>query len=146
VPSDKSFSVPTFLSLVHGKTEFNELERGLSQLRDQLHQQSRRRENLVRTHFGLFVQCAEGLQWLKQFRQSRSTCCECCFELVSLNSVFLSLSLSLSLKTPKLSHQKKTNKQTKDNMNNMNEQSCLNTSKLTILQFMFEFNFRASTL
>jgi hypothetical protein len=27
-----------------------------------------RRENLVRMHFGLFVQCSEGLEWLKRYR------------------------------------------------------------------------------
>ena len=31
--------------------------------------QSSRRENLVRLHFGLFVQCAEGLEFLKAYRK-----------------------------------------------------------------------------
>jgi hypothetical protein len=73
IPSDKNFSTSTFLSLVHGKSDFNELKKGLEHLNEQLQQQSRRRENLVRTHFGLFVQCADGLEWLKAYRQGSKT-------------------------------------------------------------------------
>ena len=74
LPGDKNFSMPTFLSLVHGKTSFDELKTGLDNLKQQLQQQSQRRENLVRTHFGLFVQCADGLEWLKSFRQGVFVC------------------------------------------------------------------------
>jgi hypothetical protein len=42
---------------------------GLSHLKGQLKSQSFQRENLVRTHFGLFVHCAEGLEWLKAYRK-----------------------------------------------------------------------------
>jgi hypothetical protein len=69
LPSDKSFSVPLFLSLVHGGTDYAEMQVGLDHLKDSLAQQSRRRENLVRNHFGLFVQCADGLEWLKAYRK-----------------------------------------------------------------------------
>ena len=45
------------------------MKQGLGHLKVQLQQQSKRRENLVRTHFGLFVQCSDGLEWLKEYRQ-----------------------------------------------------------------------------
>jgi hypothetical protein len=61
--------VPLFLSLVHGGTDYAEMQVGLDHLKDSLAQQSRRRENLVRNHFGLFVQCADGLEWLKAYRK-----------------------------------------------------------------------------
>lgn len=69
IPSDKAFSIPLFLSLVHGGTTFGELGTGLSNLRSHLLEQSTRRVNLVRNHFGLFSQCAEGLEWLKEYRK-----------------------------------------------------------------------------
>jgi hypothetical protein len=69
IPTDKGFSVPLFLSLVHGNTQFSDIQSGLLHLKDHLQQQSRRRENLVRDHFGLFVQCCQGLEWLKDFRK-----------------------------------------------------------------------------
>ena len=47
---------------------FNKLD-GLNHLKGQLRSQSFQRENLVRTHFGLFVHCAEGLEWLKAYRR-----------------------------------------------------------------------------
>lgn len=69
IPSDKSFSVSLFLSLVHGGTSFDELNTGLQNLHSHLKEQSTRRVNLVRNHFGLFSQCAEGLEWLRDFRR-----------------------------------------------------------------------------
>ena len=42
---------------------------GLTNLKGQLKSQSSQREDLVRTHFGLFVHCAEGLEWLKAYRR-----------------------------------------------------------------------------
>lgn len=69
IPSDKAFSPSLFLTLVHGGTPFDELRVGLDRLKEHLTQQSRRRENLVRSHFGLFVQCADGLEWLKAYHQ-----------------------------------------------------------------------------
>eukprot|EP01033_Poteriospumella_lacustris_P015418 gene15418-11025_t len=69
IPSDKAFSIPLFLNLVHGGTTFPELGVGLSNLRSHLQEQSTRRVNLVRNHFGLFSQCAEGLEWLKEYRK-----------------------------------------------------------------------------
>jgi hypothetical protein len=69
IPSDKAFSIPYFLSNVHCNTSFDELSTGLDHLSSYLQQQSVRRENLVRTHFGLFVQCADGLEWLRDYRR-----------------------------------------------------------------------------
>jgi hypothetical protein len=71
LPSDKSFSVPLFLTVVHGSTSFTDIKVGLEHLKEHLIQQSRRRrrENLVRNHFGLFVLCAEDLVWLKAYRR-----------------------------------------------------------------------------
>lgn len=69
IPSDKAFSIPLFLNLVHGGTTFTELGVGLGNLRSHLQEQSTRRVNLVRNHFGLFSQCAEGLEWLKEYRK-----------------------------------------------------------------------------
>lgn len=68
IPSDKSFSTTLFLTLVHGSTSFLQLQKGVDNLNELLQQQSSRRVNLVRLHFGLFVQCADGLEWLKAFR------------------------------------------------------------------------------
>jgi hypothetical protein len=45
------------------------MKKGLDNLKQHLTQQSKRRENLVRTHFGLFVQCSDGLEWLKSYRK-----------------------------------------------------------------------------
>lgn len=69
IPSDKTFSTTLFLSLVHGSASFDRLRQGVDNLSVLLQQQSSRRENLVRLHFGLFVQCADGLEWLKAFRK-----------------------------------------------------------------------------
>lgn len=69
VPSDRSFSTALYLTLVHGSISFNQLKTGLLHLQESLTQQSSRRENLVRMHFGLFVQCAEGLEFLKAYRK-----------------------------------------------------------------------------
>lgn len=69
VPSDRNFSTLLFLTLVHGSISFTQLRLGLDHLREHLMQQSSRRENLVRQHFGLFVQCADGLEFLKAYRK-----------------------------------------------------------------------------
>jgi hypothetical protein len=69
VPSDKNFSTALFLTLVHGSVSFNQLRAGQDHLQQHLMLQSSRRENLVRLHFGLFVQCAEGLEFLKAYRK-----------------------------------------------------------------------------
>lgn len=61
--------MPLFLSLVHGTRSFEELQQGLEKLKEYQRQQGNRRENLVRAHFGLFVQCADGLDWLKCYRK-----------------------------------------------------------------------------
>jgi hypothetical protein len=73
VPSDKNFSTVLFLTLVHGSASFNQLKAGQDHLQQHLMLQSSRRENLVRLHFGLFVQCAEGLEFLKAYRKG-GTC------------------------------------------------------------------------
>lgn len=61
-----------FLQYVHNKTNFEELQQGLEHLKEHVQQQSSRRENLVRTHFGLFVQCADGLEWLKGYQEGKN--------------------------------------------------------------------------
>eukprot|EP01038_Epipyxis_sp_PR26KG_P007822 gene7822-10624_t len=76
IPSDKSFSPSFFLSLVHGNISFLQLQSGMAHLKQLLKQQSGRRENLVRMHFGLFVQCAEGLEWLKAFKKGEKSSLE----------------------------------------------------------------------
>ena len=73
---------------------------GLDNLKDQLKTQSSQRENLVRTHFGLFVHCAEGLEWLKAYRRGGKRKTE------YTTSLFVSLSFSITLffsPTPTLS-------------------------------------------
>jgi len=69
LPQDKSFSPSLFLTLVHGGITLDQLNQGSENLRAQLLQQNSQRENLVRVHFGLFVHCAEGLEWLKGYRK-----------------------------------------------------------------------------
>ena len=69
VPDDKTFSPELFLTLVHGNTSFEQLQQGAANLRQQLLQQENHREALVRANFGLFVHCAEGLEWLKEYRR-----------------------------------------------------------------------------
>ena len=69
LPHEKNFSPSLFLTLVHGSISFAQLQDGSARLRARLHQQSSQREDLVRTHFGLFVHCAEGLEWLKAYRK-----------------------------------------------------------------------------
>ena len=69
LPRDKTFAPGMFLALVHGNISFDEMKIGLENLKALLDQQSNQRESLVRSHFGLFVQCAEGLDWLKAYRK-----------------------------------------------------------------------------
>jgi hypothetical protein len=72
LPIDKSFSASLFLTLVHGNISFNQLSDGLVNLKNQVQQQSSRRENLIRDHFGLFVQSSEGLKWLKAYKKGQA--------------------------------------------------------------------------
>jgi hypothetical protein len=69
IPSDKNFSTTFLLTLVHGGISFEELQKGLENLKKDLQTQSGRREGLVRDHYGLFIQCAEGLEWLKAYKK-----------------------------------------------------------------------------
>jgi len=69
LPDDKTFSPELFLTLVHGNTSFEQLQKGATNLRQKLLQQENHREALVRANFGLFVHCAEGLEWLKEYRR-----------------------------------------------------------------------------
>ena len=69
LPDDKMFSPELFLTLVHGNASFEELKKGAMNLRLQLTKQENHREALVRANFGLFVHCAEGLEWLKEYRR-----------------------------------------------------------------------------
>lgn len=70
LPSDKHFNPTLFLTFIHGNTSFGELLQGSKNLETILAQQSSRRVNIVREHFGLFVLCAESLEWLKLVRKS----------------------------------------------------------------------------
>jgi hypothetical protein len=68
LPSDRNFSPSLFLSLVHAKAGIPELKTGLDNLQVILDQQSNMRENLVRTHLGLFIDCVDSIHWLKQYQ------------------------------------------------------------------------------
>jgi hypothetical protein len=68
LPTDKNFSGSLFLSLIHGNTSFDQMKVGLEALSSQLLHHTSERENLIRTHFGLFIHCLEGLEWLKDYR------------------------------------------------------------------------------
>ena len=69
LPDDKNFSPQLFLTIVHGNTSFEQLQKGSANLRQQLLQHENKREALVRQNFGLFVHCAQGLEWLKEYRR-----------------------------------------------------------------------------
>jgi hypothetical protein len=70
LPDDKTFSPELFLTLVHGNASFEQLQSGSSNLQKLLLTQENHREALVRANFGLFVHCAEGLEWLKEYRRN----------------------------------------------------------------------------
>ena len=70
LPIDKNFCPVAFLTFIHGNVTFAKLMQGARHLEGILDQQSSRRVNIVRGHFGLFVLCAEGLEWLKLVRSS----------------------------------------------------------------------------
>ena len=70
LPTEKTFNPTLFLTFIHGNTTFTELMAGSKNLETTLTQQSSRRVNIVREHFGLFVLCAESLEWLKLVRKS----------------------------------------------------------------------------
>ena len=69
IPYEKNFSSALFLKLIHAETSFASLSDGLITLNAHLAKQSDQRQSLVRQHFGLFVHCATGLEWLKEFRK-----------------------------------------------------------------------------
>ena len=73
LPEDKAFSPELFLTLVHSNVSFEQLQTGAANLRSQLQEQENHRESLVRTNFGLFVHCAEALEWLKAYRKGKVT-------------------------------------------------------------------------
>jgi hypothetical protein len=60
LPMDKAFSPVLFLTFLHSNATFQELLDGSENLEKILQEQSSRRVNIVREHFGLFVLCAEG--------------------------------------------------------------------------------------
>lgn len=68
-PRDPNFSFGLFLRLVHTNSTLDDLYNGLTNLDAKLDIQSNQREGLVRSNYGLFVQCSEGLAWLKDFRK-----------------------------------------------------------------------------
>jgi hypothetical protein len=73
LPCDKNFNPALFLSLIHGSTPLNDFKRGLRNLRAAVDDRTKAREELVRNHFGLFVHCADELEWLRNFRRSFRT-------------------------------------------------------------------------
>ena len=77
IPYDKHFSSTLFLKLIHTETSFISLSNGLQHLNKHLAKQSDQRQSLVRQHFGLFVHCAEGLEWLKDFRKGCKSLFDC---------------------------------------------------------------------
>ena len=66
VPTDKNFDADTFLAVVHGNTAFDKFGEGLANLHLNVVQRESLRENLVREYFGLFVDCSDGLQYIKE--------------------------------------------------------------------------------
>ena len=68
LPVDKSFSAGLFLSIIHNNISFDELRGSLQHLSQLIDKQTNQRENLVREHFGLFISCADDLEWLKAYR------------------------------------------------------------------------------
>ncbi len=68
LPKEKTFSAALFLSTVHSGTAFKDFQRALPHLRALIVKQSTQREDLVRTYFGLFIHCADDLEWLKAYR------------------------------------------------------------------------------
>ena len=69
IPRDKTFNAALFLRLVHSDITFDDLQVGFNNLQAKVTQQSNQRVNLVRSHYGLFIKCAEGLNWLKSYRK-----------------------------------------------------------------------------
>jgi hypothetical protein len=68
LPVDKTFNCPLFLTLVHHSTSLDGLKRGLEHLTKVIDEKWEAREQLVRTHFGLFVSCSDRLEELRNFR------------------------------------------------------------------------------
>ena len=60
IPKDKNFSISLYLRLIHAEITFLDLINGLNNLIEKLTLHSNQRINLVRSHFGLFIKCAEG--------------------------------------------------------------------------------------
>ena len=69
VPTQRNFDTELFLTQIHGNITLTQLEDGLGNLNFLIDHQSSQRESLVREHFGLFVNCAETLEWLKRRRR-----------------------------------------------------------------------------
>jgi hypothetical protein len=70
LPSEKSFNAILFLTYVHRDTKFKELDKGSQNLEIILQEQGMKRIRIVNNHFGLFVLCAHGLEWLKMERKN----------------------------------------------------------------------------
>lgn len=68
LPNDKNFSPALFLSVVHSTATFDQLKQSMEHLTSQIIVKQKLRDELVRVHFGLFIKCAEGLDWVKAFR------------------------------------------------------------------------------
>ena len=71
LPFEKYFSSTLYLAVVHGSIAFNDFKPGVENLQKYLSKQRLRREDMARAHFGLFVMCTEGLEWMKQYRKGK---------------------------------------------------------------------------
>lgn len=72
LPFEKYFSPTLYLAIVHGNIAFNHYKPGVENLQKYLSKQRLRREDMARAHFGLFVMCTEGLEWMKQYRKGKT--------------------------------------------------------------------------
>ena len=72
LPFEKYFSPTLYLTIVHGNIAFNDFKPGVENLQKYLSKQRLRREDMARAHFGLFVMCTEGLEWMKQYRKGKT--------------------------------------------------------------------------
>eukprot|EP01035_Chromulina_nebulosa_P017254 gene17254-22785_t len=69
IPRDKTFSSGLFLRLVHPDISPTDMKLGQLNLKKQLDLQRNQRESLIRSHYSLFIQCVEGIDWLKDYRK-----------------------------------------------------------------------------
>lgn len=61
IPTDPDFDPMLFLTLVHGRATFQQLEKALTKINNSTDTQVLRLQNIVRDNFELFVRCADGI-------------------------------------------------------------------------------------